>query len=95
MPSWSIRVLLVDCTTTIIGDDTFRDIVIEDLCSLMVGALSRQRFIVVEDISRWDQRQAPYDDVSNATVTSMPDRPFKLICEIEPPTRPDLKHVRH
>src|SRR6185312_12168880 len=25
----------------------------------------------------------------------MPDRPFELICEIEPPTRPDLTRVRH
>ncbi len=25
----------------------------------------------------------------------MSPRSFKLICEIEPPTRPDLKHVRH
>ena len=25
----------------------------------------------------------------------MSARPFKVICEIEPPTRPDLKHVRH
>ena len=25
----------------------------------------------------------------------MSPRPFKVICEIEPPTRPDLKHVRH
>jgi len=23
------------------------------------------------------------------------DRPFQIICEIEPPTRPDLRHVRH
>src|SRR6202041_1468159 len=22
-------------------------------------------------------------------------RPFEVVCEIEPPTRPDLKHVRH
>src|SRR5580692_6536476 len=22
-------------------------------------------------------------------------RPFEIVCEIEPPTRPDLKHVRH
>jgi 5,10-methylenetetrahydrofolate reductase len=25
----------------------------------------------------------------------MPDPGFELVCEIEPPTRPDLKHVRH
>ncbi|GAA3135511.1 methylenetetrahydrofolate reductase [Streptosporangium carneum] len=25
----------------------------------------------------------------------MTNRPFQVICEIEPPTRPDLKHVRH
>jgi methylenetetrahydrofolate reductase (NADPH) len=25
----------------------------------------------------------------------MTDRPFRIVCEIEPPTRPDLKHVRH
>ena len=25
----------------------------------------------------------------------MSTRPFEVICEIEPPTRPDLKHVRH
>jgi methylenetetrahydrofolate reductase (NADPH) len=25
----------------------------------------------------------------------MTSRPFQVICEIEPPTRPDLKHVRH
>src|SRR6478672_9068012 len=25
----------------------------------------------------------------------MSDRGFRLICEIEPPTRPDLKHARH
>jgi methylenetetrahydrofolate reductase (NADPH) len=25
----------------------------------------------------------------------MTSRPFEIICEIEPPTRPDLKHVRH
>jgi methylenetetrahydrofolate reductase (NADPH) len=25
----------------------------------------------------------------------VPDEPFRVICEIEPPTRPDLKHVRH
>lgn len=25
----------------------------------------------------------------------MTTEPFRLICEIEPPTRPDLKHVRH
>ena len=25
----------------------------------------------------------------------MSQRPFEIICEIEPPTRPDLKHVRH
>ncbi|WP_214409165.1 methylenetetrahydrofolate reductase [Sphaerisporangium fuscum] len=25
----------------------------------------------------------------------MTERPFEVICEIEPPTRPDLKHVRH
>jgi methylenetetrahydrofolate reductase (NADPH) len=25
----------------------------------------------------------------------MADRPFKVICEIQPPTRPDLMHVRH
>jgi methylenetetrahydrofolate reductase (NADPH) len=25
----------------------------------------------------------------------MSDRPFEVICEIEPPTRPDLMHVRH
>ena len=25
----------------------------------------------------------------------MTSRPFEVICEIEPPTRPDLKHVRH
>jgi 5,10-methylenetetrahydrofolate reductase len=24
-----------------------------------------------------------------------PERDFEIICEIEPPTRPDLKHVRH
>ena len=24
-----------------------------------------------------------------------PERAFEIICEIEPPTRPDLKHVRH
>jgi 5,10-methylenetetrahydrofolate reductase len=28
-------------------------------------------------------------------VAKVSDRPFELICEIEPPTRPDLKHVRH
>jgi 5,10-methylenetetrahydrofolate reductase len=28
-------------------------------------------------------------------VTGSPARPFELICEIEPPTRPDLKRVRH
>src|ERR1700754_10656 len=25
----------------------------------------------------------------------MSSQPFEVICEIEPPTRPDLKHVRH
>nr|BFE84165.1 hypothetical protein GCM10020093_067660 [Planobispora longispora] len=25
----------------------------------------------------------------------MTTRPFDIICEVEPPTRPDLKHVRH
>src|SRR6202453_3054498 len=25
----------------------------------------------------------------------MPNRPLQVICEIEPPTRPDLMHVRH
>jgi 5,10-methylenetetrahydrofolate reductase len=25
----------------------------------------------------------------------MTDRPFRVVCEIEPPTRPDLMHVRH
>jgi methylenetetrahydrofolate reductase (NADPH) len=25
----------------------------------------------------------------------MTDHPFQVVCEIEPPTRPDLKHVRH
>ena len=25
----------------------------------------------------------------------MSARPFEIICEIEPPTRPDLMHVRH
>src|SRR3954464_6052277 len=25
----------------------------------------------------------------------MTSRPFKVVCEIEPPTRPDLMHVRH
>jgi methylenetetrahydrofolate reductase (NADPH) len=25
----------------------------------------------------------------------MTGRPFEIVCEIEPPTRPDLKHVRH
>jgi methylenetetrahydrofolate reductase (NADPH) len=25
----------------------------------------------------------------------MSDRPFEVVCEIEPPTRPDLMHVRH
>src|SRR5262245_31600741 len=25
----------------------------------------------------------------------MTDRSFELVCEIEPPTRPDLRHVRH
>ena len=25
----------------------------------------------------------------------MANRPFQVICEIEPPTRPDLMHVRH
>ena len=25
----------------------------------------------------------------------MTTRPFEIICEIEPPTRPDLTHVRH
>jgi 5,10-methylenetetrahydrofolate reductase len=25
----------------------------------------------------------------------MPEQGFELVCEIEPPTRPDLKHVRH
>ena len=25
----------------------------------------------------------------------MTDRPFEVVCEIEPPTRPDLKRVRH
>lgn len=29
-------------------------------------------------------------DVSEATTT-----PFEIVCEIEPPTRPDLMHVRH
>lgn len=28
-------------------------------------------------------------------VRAMTDDAFRLICEIEPPTRPDLKHVRH
>jgi hypothetical protein len=23
------------------------------------------------------------------------NRPFEVVCEIEPPTRPDLMHVRH
>ena len=25
----------------------------------------------------------------------MKNRPFQIVCEIEPPTRPDLMHVRH
>jgi methylenetetrahydrofolate reductase (NADPH) len=25
----------------------------------------------------------------------MNDRPFRVVCEVEPPTRPDLMHVRH
>src|SRR5215469_7767394 len=25
----------------------------------------------------------------------MASHPFEIVCEIEPPTRPDLKHVRH
>jgi methylenetetrahydrofolate reductase (NADPH) len=25
----------------------------------------------------------------------MTDRPFRIVCEIEPPTHPELKHVRH
>jgi methylenetetrahydrofolate reductase (NADPH) len=25
----------------------------------------------------------------------MSDRPFEVVCEVEPPTRPDLMHVRH
>ena len=25
----------------------------------------------------------------------MTSRPFQVVCEIEPPTRPDLMHVRH
>ena len=25
----------------------------------------------------------------------MPDCPFEIVCEVEPPTRPDLMHVRH
>src|SRR6201984_3177869 len=25
----------------------------------------------------------------------MANRPFEVVCEIEPPTRPDLMHVRH
>ncbi|WP_433237526.1 hypothetical protein ACQPYK_29080 [Streptosporangium sp. CA-135522] len=25
----------------------------------------------------------------------MTERSFEVVCEIEPPTRPDLKHVRH
>ncbi|MBG0828760.1 methylenetetrahydrofolate reductase [Planomonospora sp. ID67723] len=25
----------------------------------------------------------------------MSNRPFEIICEVEPPTRPDLRHVRH
>ena len=25
----------------------------------------------------------------------MTSQPFEIVCEIEPPTRPDLKHVRH
>ncbi|MFC4057976.1 methylenetetrahydrofolate reductase [Planomonospora corallina] len=25
----------------------------------------------------------------------MTDRPFEVVCEVEPPTSPDLKHVRH
>lgn len=28
-------------------------------------------------------------------LIGMTDRPFELVCEVEPPTRPDLKHVRH
>jgi len=28
-------------------------------------------------------------------VRVQPERAFEIICEIEPPTRPDLKHVRH
>ena len=28
-------------------------------------------------------------------VIAMNSRPFEVICEIEPPTRPDLLHVRH
>jgi 5,10-methylenetetrahydrofolate reductase len=28
-------------------------------------------------------------------VAGVSDPPFELVCEIEPPTRPDLKHVRH
>jgi len=33
--------------------------------------------------------QLPGNDVS------VPGRAFEIVCEIEPPTRPDLKHVRH
>jgi len=29
------------------------------------------------------------------TVLPMADKPFQVICEVEPPTRPDLMHVRH
>ena len=29
------------------------------------------------------------------SVTAMTTRPFEIICEIEPPTRPDLTHARH
>ncbi len=29
------------------------------------------------------------------TVLAMAHKPFQVICEVEPPTRPDLMHVRH
>lgn len=33
--------------------------------------------------------------VARATLTRMNSADFRLICEIEPPTRPDLRHARH
>src|SRR6185503_8812696 len=32
---------------------------------------------------------------SGQSVRVQPERPFEVVCEIEPPTRPDLMHVRH